>query len=499
MKKKIIILLPKSDNENLVNNFCYNLSTTKFDLKIYKIIDNKINISINRLLIELILFFEKKLNKSPLLKLNKIKINYIDNFNMIFNGKNNFCDIFINLTENKMTIKQRKLLKSVYLSTACFNKNFFSSMGIGAVMNSDDYTYFSSQIIKLDGSKCYSNSSMATLNSFYLNKTELIQNSLFQLLNIIENLNLKRFILDKNRNIIESKINYMKLVYFIFKKIINRLYKKEYTWSIYFKLNKSKNYLKNFNFKKIIKITNIPGKYLADPFLFKNNDRNYLFAEEYDIKSKIGCIVAYQLSLYSGTYIRLGKILSEKFHLSFPYIFRDKEKIYMIPETSENNDIRLYECIKFPYDWKLKKILIKNIKAVDTIVFKKNNFWWLITATANGKSNQFIKFNVFYSYNGFLGNKWIEMKNSNSYLNEEKSRNGGFIKYKDSIFRVNQKSSFNNYGNKIQINQIVNIDTNDYREKIKKNISVKNLGASNIRGIHHLSFNDDFTAFDLKS
>ena len=118
MKKKIIILLPKSDNENLVNNFCYNLSTTKFDLKIYKIIDNKINISINRLLIELILFFEKKLNKSPLLKLNKIKINYIDNFNMIFNGKNNFCDIFINLTENKMTIKQRKLLKSVYLSTA---------------------------------------------------------------------------------------------------------------------------------------------------------------------------------------------------------------------------------------------------------------------------------------------------------------------------------------------------------------------------------------------
>ena len=191
--------------------------------------------------------------------------------------------------------------------------------------------------------------------------------------------------------------------------------------------------------------------------------------------------------------------MSEKFHLSFPYIFRDKEKIYMIPETSENNDIRLYECIKFPYDWKLKKILIKNIKAVDTIVFKKNNFWWLITATANGKSNQFIKFNVFYSYNGFLGNKWIEMKNSNSYLNEEKSRNGGFIKYKDSIFRVNQKSSFNNYGNKIQINQIVNIDTNDYREKIKKNISVKNLGASNIRGIHHLSFNDDFTAFDLKS
>ena len=45
----------------------------------------------------------------------------------------------------------------------------------------------------------------------------------------------------------------------------------------------------------------------------------------------------------------------------------------MCPETSEKNEIRIYECVKFPIKWKYSRTLIKNIYAVDTILFQKNS------------------------------------------------------------------------------------------------------------------------------
>ena len=48
----------------------------------------------------------------------------------------------------------------------------------------------------------------------------------------------------------------------------------------------------------------------------------------------------------------------------------------MVPESSENNDVRLYECVEFPTKWKLKKILLKDISAVDSMVLFKDEKWF---------------------------------------------------------------------------------------------------------------------------
>ena len=46
--------------------------------------------------------------------------------------------------------------------------------------------------------------------------------------------------------------------------------------------------------------------------------------------------------------------------LSYPYLFKYDTKLYMCPETSQNNDIRIYECEIFPLKWKLKNIIMTN-------------------------------------------------------------------------------------------------------------------------------------------
>ena len=62
-------------------------------------------------------------------------------------------------------------------------------------------------------------------------------------------------------------------------------------------------------------------------------------------------------------------VLEEQFHLSYPYIFEHEDRVYMIPETNEANEIRLYQAVDFPLIWELKQVLMQNVSAVDTSIF----------------------------------------------------------------------------------------------------------------------------------
>ena len=72
----------------------------------------------------------------------------------------------------------------------------------------------------------------------------------------------------------------------------------------------------------------------------------------------------------------------------------------MVPETKEKNEIRLYKCEHFPLKWKYEKTILKSINATDSIIFKFNDYWWLITTYSNcGRFNE-SELHVFYSKEG---------------------------------------------------------------------------------------------------
>ena len=51
----------------------------------------------------------------------------------------------------------------------------------------------------------------------------------------------------------------------------------------------------------------------------------------------------------------------------------------MVPETSENNDIRIYESLEFPNRWKLNQVVMTDVFVVDSMIFRQKNKWWLFT------------------------------------------------------------------------------------------------------------------------
>ena len=73
--------------------------------------------------------------------------------------------------------------------------------------------------------------------------------------------------------------------------------------------------------------------------MFKEKNNTICFVEEKKLSEQNGFITA--IKLINNKYKVLGKVLSEDFHLSYPYVFKDGANIFMCPETSQKKEIRL--------------------------------------------------------------------------------------------------------------------------------------------------------------
>ncbi len=276
---------------------------------------------------------------------------------------------------------------------------------------------------------------------------------------------------------------------FIFERFFLRhILRKKQVWSIAYQHSN----FNNLSFKSFKKIQNKPGHFYADPFCISIDEVNYIFVEDYSFKTQKGKI---SLLIEEQNNIRtISNIIDEDFHLSFPYIFEYKSKLYMVPESHENNDIRLYECIDFPAKWNFKKTIKKNINAVDSMIFKKDNLWWLFTNIADPQSQDYSsQLHAFFSDDPVNG-KWLEHKENPIIFSAKGGRNGGIIKNDDSYLRICQNYGFAQYGKSFSISKITKLNEHQYDQEELMEVSANFF--DNLSGCHHLSSSKNFTVID---
>ena len=248
------------------------------------------------------------------------------------------------------------------------------------------------------------------------------------------------------------------------------------------------------DFKNSIIINNPKNHFLADPFVITKNNKDYCFVEDFDLKKSKGVISVYEVG--NNVAVNIGQALEENFHLSFPYLFEYGSKTYMLPETSENKDIRIYESIEFPLQWELCKVIKQNVRAVDSMIFKYNNRWWLLTnINPIGGRDTCSELSLFYSDHPING-EWLPHAKNPVIFNPSSARNGGIIIEGDYIYRIGQKQLFGSYGGGgFSINRIIELTPNTYREEpasiVKPDFFRGNKGA------HHFHTNGAISTFDF--
>jgi hypothetical protein len=353
---------------------------------------------------------------------------------------------------------------------------------------------------ELNGGEIFFRGAFPTENFFLLNQANLYSRSNFYmkqvLLNLAETGSLPQAepglpysypLLKSPKLSVQLKYLADKLAFLAESKVVKMTSRRADRWAVAFQRKDWQQLV----MWKAHKIQNPPGRFLADPFVITRDQADYCFVEDYDYSTRRGCISVAKLGKSGAEYIE--KIITEPFHMSFPYLLEHEGSLLMIPETSENKDIRVYECIEFPLKWRLKSILMAGISAADTMIFFKDGLWWMLTnINPNNGEDHCSELFVFYATDP-LSSEWNPHPMNPIYVDPSKARNGGLLRNGDQIYRVAQKQGFRQYGAESKIFRIDLIDKQNYQETLITEIKPYFFNA---KGTHHLHSNGKITVFD---
>lgn len=239
-------------------------------------------------------------------------------------------------------------------------------------------------------------------------------------------------------------------------------------------------------------LTNLPGTFVADPFVAENAGKRYIFVEEFPYATRKGVISVFEVDEARAR--RLGVALEEPYHLSFPFVFQKDGGYYMVPEGQGGGELVLYECTNFPLKWRRKKIIMSKVCA-DTIIFEHDSRWWMLTSIkGEGPAENSAELHAFYADDP-LG-EWQPHSKNPVVVDASKGRNGGILTdEEDGTYRVAQRAGFRTYGDGFAIFRIDELTPDSYRETLVREVEPDFF--PNLAGAHHMHSHGGLTVYDF--
>lgn len=464
-KKNIEVVGIVEINKSKILHFIINIYLEFFNPKI-KNIKNKVTNKINILNI-------KNLKNNPgniiinltnndfshIKKKYEIRINNLNNIFLFFYfakeffSKYDFIETYISLEDYLNKTKYTKIIKINFDSLTKINRNFFSKLFV-FIIHLDSYSKLLEKKIPGDD---------------YIN-------------------------LNYSKSFFNILKDYSSFFYFFILIRIRKLLKRRvYYWSI--KKIKKLDKMGISNGSIINKIDK--KSYYADPFIYDYNNTTYVFYEKFIYDKNLGEI--YCSKLINDNLIQEKKIFLDNYkHYSYPYIFNFNGEIFMIPETSSQNELQIWKCINFPYKWELYHKVLIGKKIIDSsILFDENKKIWLFTNIDEGYCEDHVSCLYIYYLGECLKNEPISHIQNPVKIDCSSSRGAGQIYVENKkLIRPSQINIKGIYGYGLNINYIETLNLNEFSEKTLEKIFP--IGQFKI-GIHHISKNKKTILIDEHS
>ena len=276
----------------------------------------------------------------------------------------------------------------------------------------------------------------------------------------------------------------------LLKRISTKSFKKR--WQIYLaRINFTDlifNDFENIKFEPVL-ITD-SNRFFADPFIFKNNDGclNIIY-EDYSY-FKYGKI---SMSTFDQNFklIASKELLDIGSHLSYPNVFVQNGKTYIMPESSKEGNLYCFE-----FDFKNsalinKKLIIANTPLLDSTILFHNGKYWLFATHRGPESNS--KLYIYHAdqWDGpYTAHQQNPVKNTKVACRPA----GNFLVSNGEIYRPSQNNQ-NYYGESITINKIITLNENEFHEEPFKLITPPK-NTKNNYGIHTINISDGVIVID---
>src|SRR5262249_57949194 len=130
-------------------------------------------------------------------------------------------------------------------------------------------------------------------------------------------------------------------------------------------------------------VPDVPAGFLADPFMVRSGGGWHMFLEVMNGRTGRGEIgLAVSPDGLNWKYRQV--VLTEPFHLSYPYVFEWRGTHYMVPETYQAGEVRLYEATDFPSRWRRGGTLVRGAYLVGGAGFRYAGGWGSVVGGSRG-------------------------------------------------------------------------------------------------------------------
>jgi hypothetical protein len=201
-------------------------------------------------------------------------------------------------------------------------------------------------------------------------------------------------------------------------------------------------------------------RFFADPFILSVRDNEiHVLVEEFFYKERKGIITLLCIDKLSYEIINRKVLLDLPTHLSFPFIYRENEQIYVLPENAGSQSLFLYEYNREKQE--LNPIALLNSEPiVDPALYKFGDYYYLFCTKKGRMTNSGL-----YMYRSLkLTNGYEQISSLPVKTDKSSARPAGWMgEIEDSFYRISQNST-NSYGEGLTVNKKVSNSFDNYEE-----------------------------------
>jgi len=223
-----------------------------------------------------------------------------------------------------------------------------------------------------------------------------------------------------------------------------------------------------------------PGTYAADPFGVPRDGTLHVFFEEFDQRRGRGQIS--HLAIAPDGQIQPPEtVLDPGCHTSYPFLLEAHGETWLIPETADAKEVRLYRALDFPRRWEVERVLLRGVPVSDPTIVEHDGYWWLF-GTSRGRG---VDYALRVWHAPALTGPWQLHALDPVKTDVRSSRPGGTpFRHAGHLYRPAQNSA-RRYGGRVTINRIERLGPDTFAERPVA--SVDPVDADHPDGIHTIA------------
>ncbi len=274
--------------------------------------------------------------------------------------------------------------------------------------------------------------------------------------------------------------------------IINKL--SYFTWNIGFvessveDIVKSKDTLVNVYWVK----HPYKDRFFADPFILSGDDNVIkVLVEDFPYYDKKGLISILTIDRKKYCLLDRKVILEQPFHMSYPFIQRNKDGSvrWIAPEASMSGNLYRY-TINPNTDLLEKQEVLIGEPLLDSTIVEYDGRWWLFCTKRGETSNS----GLYIYYANSPEGPWTPHRSNPHVNNKSMARPAGYlVSIPGSLYRAIQKND-KSYGEAVNITRVKKLTTQEFEEEFIKELRLPKDEYSH--GFHTLNGLGDLTVVD---